>query len=158
VSAVLLALFDRYSDAERVRTALVKEGFPTDRVDLSSSREPGRAAVEPAESARGKFAQYYGTLLQQQFEGEFVQELADSVAAGRLATVAVHPRGDAETERATQLLEKHQAAKLLAADLTNQRFERAASPDTESWFAHAFSGRSGEPARFYLRVPGEELK
>jgi len=42
MSAVLLAVFGQYGDAERVRTQLVRDGFPTDRVELTSATEPGR--------------------------------------------------------------------------------------------------------------------
>ena len=62
MSAVLLAVFDRFSDAEKVRTELVRDGFPTDRVELTAQHEKGRAGVQPAESAHGQFLQYYRTL------------------------------------------------------------------------------------------------
>ena len=50
MSAVLLAVFGQYGDADRVRTKLVSDGFPTDRVELTSSAEPGRAGVQPRTS------------------------------------------------------------------------------------------------------------
>ena len=63
MSAVLLAVFGQYGDADRVRTKLVSDGFPTDRVELTSVAELGRAGVQPAGSRRVKFAQYFRTLL-----------------------------------------------------------------------------------------------
>jgi len=55
MSAVLLAVFNEYGVADRVRTRLVGDGFPTDRVELTASCEPGRAGLHPAASARAKF-------------------------------------------------------------------------------------------------------
>jgi len=43
MSAVLLAVFDEYQVAERVRVELVRHGFPTDRIELTAGCEPGRA-------------------------------------------------------------------------------------------------------------------
>ncbi len=40
MSAVLLAVFNEYGVADRVRTRLVGDGFPTDRVELTASCEP----------------------------------------------------------------------------------------------------------------------
>jgi hypothetical protein len=50
MSAVLLAVFSDYETAERVRTTLVRDGFPTDRVELTAHGDLGRAALEPATS------------------------------------------------------------------------------------------------------------
>ena len=63
MSAVLREVFREYEQAERVRTALVKDGFPTDRVELTANREPGQAARVPEGSRHEKFAQYLRTLL-----------------------------------------------------------------------------------------------
>jgi hypothetical protein len=40
MSAVLLAMFNQYKIAERMRVELVRDGFPTDRVELTASCEP----------------------------------------------------------------------------------------------------------------------
>lgn len=156
MGAVILALFDRFDDAEDVRTELVNDGFPTDRVELTASREQGRAAVQPAESSRGKFVQYFGTLLKQDVEPRFVQELAKRVAAGRINTIAVHPRGDVETSRATQILEKHDASQVLAHDLQKQEFEHAASQQTDPWLARLLPDHAGGRGRFYVRLLGDD--
>jgi len=37
MSAVLLAVFNDYETADRMRVTLVKDGFPTDRVHLTAS-------------------------------------------------------------------------------------------------------------------------
>ena len=80
MSAVLLAVFDRFGDAQRVRTRLVRDGFPTDRVELTAREESGRAGLQPATSVRGQFEQYFGTLLARQGERDLAQRLAERVA------------------------------------------------------------------------------
>jgi hypothetical protein len=50
MSAVILAVFNDYETADRVRTNLVRDGFPTDRVELTAPCELGRVACEPAHS------------------------------------------------------------------------------------------------------------
>lgn len=128
MSAVLLAVFGKFSEAEKVRTELVRDGFPTDRVELTARHEQGRAGVQPAASTQDKFVQYFRTLFDQDDERAFAETLAERVAAGSAATVTVHPRGDLETSRAAQILEDQGAQELVAHDLQNQSFERAASP------------------------------
>jgi hypothetical protein len=56
MSAVLLAVFNDYEAAERVRIELVRDGFPTDRVELTACCEPGRAGLLPGDSPHEKFA------------------------------------------------------------------------------------------------------
>ena len=87
MSAVLLAVFGQYGDAERVRIKLVSDGFPTDRVELTSSAEPGRAGLHPAVSQRAKFAQYFRTLLSEDDERAFAEALAERVEGGTAATI-----------------------------------------------------------------------
>jgi hypothetical protein len=49
MSAVLLAIFNEFKVAERVRVELVRDGFPTDRVELTAGCEPGQAGLDPAD-------------------------------------------------------------------------------------------------------------
>jgi hypothetical protein len=127
MSAVLLAVFREYEQAERVRTALVKDGFPTDRVELTANREPGQAALVPEGSRREKFAEYFRTLLSDADEQPRVAALTERVVRGAV-TVTVHPRGSVETERATAMLDRAGADEVIGHDLGNQTFEQAASP------------------------------
>ena len=136
MSAVILAVFGQYGDADRVRTKLVTDGFPTDRVELTSATEPGRAGVHPARSRHGKFAQYFRTLLSQDDERAFADALATRVEKGQAATIAVHPRGAIETARAAEILQDEGAVEVVAHDLENQTFERAASRGEGSWVRH----------------------
>ena len=127
MSAVLLAVFKEYEQAERVRTALVKDGFPTDRVELTANREPGQAALVPEGSRREKFAEYFRTLLSDADEQPRVAALTERVVRGAV-TVTVHPRGSVETTRDTEMLDRAGADEVIGHDLGNQTFEQAASP------------------------------
>jgi hypothetical protein len=135
MSAVLLAVFDEYGVADRVRTKLVGDGFPTDRVELTASCEPGRAGLHPATSARAKFLQYFRTLLSEDDEWSYVELLAARVEDGAV-TIAVHPRGAIETARAAEILETEGAVEVVGHDLENQTFEYAASTGDGYWVRH----------------------
>ena len=136
MSAVMLAVFDGYEAADRVRTRLVSDGFPTDRVELTAATEQGRAGLAAAPSQRERFAQYFRTLLSRPDEQLFVTELAERVASGA-ATIAVHPRGSIETSRAAEILEDEGAVEVIGHDLANQSaFERAAATRDGYWVRH----------------------
>ncbi len=151
MSAVMLAIFNRVCDAESVRTELVKDGFPTDRVELTATGEKGRAGLQPADSSHGQFTQYFGTLFDREGDRTFVEELAKRVANGSVATVAVHPRGDIETSRATEIFEKQGALQVVPHDLEDQAFESAASSESSSWLEHLLPQYAGDSGRFCLR-------
>ena len=136
MAAVLVALYDSHPQAVRARTELVQDGFPTDRVELTSQGEPGRAGVQPAGSRHTQFVQYFRTLLSQEDERAFADALADRVDGGKAATIAVHPRGAIETARAAQILENAGAAEVVGHDLENQSFEHAASRGDGYWVRH----------------------
>jgi hypothetical protein len=152
MTAVMLAIFNRFSDAESVRTELVRDGFPTDRVKLTASREKGRAGLQPLDSSHGQFVQYFGTLFDQEGERVFVEELAKRVASGSVATIAVHPRGNIETSRATEILEKQGALQVVPHNLENQAFESAASSEASPWLDYLLPEPVGDAGRFYLRL------
>lgn len=136
MSAVILAVFNDYAAADRVRTRLVTDGFPTDRVELTASAEQGRAGLHPAPAPRDKYVQYFRTLLRQPEEQPFADALAERVASGA-ATIAVHPRGTIETNRAAEILEDEGAVEVIGHDLANQSaFERAASKSDGYWVRH----------------------
>lgn len=135
MSAVILAVFNEYSAADRVRTRLVSDGFPTDRVELTASQEPGRAGLHPAQSSQTRFVQYFRTLLNKDEERSFAEALAARVAGGA-ATITVHPRGAIETERAAEILEGEGATEVVGHDLENQSFEHAASKSDGYWVRH----------------------
>jgi hypothetical protein len=144
MSAVLIAVFREYQAAERVRTKLVKDGFPTDRVELTATLEPGQAALVPIGSRRAKFEQYFRTLMSEPNERPLVDALVARVEGGA-AAITVHPRGDIETERATKIFAEQRAVEVLAHDLESQSFEHAASSEEGVWLRHLIDDSPGTP-------------
>ena len=151
MSAVILAVFNDYETAERVLVSLVRDGFPTDRVNLTCSHDLGRAGVQPAASPHGKCVQYFGTLLASEHERHYPELLAQRVAKGA-ATVAVHPRGAREIQQATEILQDAHPADVVGHDLTNHRWERAAAKNEGSWIQHVWLERSPETHCIYCRL------
>jgi len=119
MSAVILAIFNEYKVAERVRVELVRDGFPTDRVELTAGCEPGRAGLAPADSPHGRFVQYFRVLFTFEDERHYAEQLAKCVDSGGVI-ITVHPRGSRETARATQILGNAGAVLLIPHDLANQ--------------------------------------
>jgi hypothetical protein len=131
MSAVVAALFPSHQIADQVRMRLVKDGFPTDRVELASRQEAGHAELVPAKALGEKLSLHFSQLFPAPEDAESVQLLSKGVMEGR-AVIAVHPRGDIETKRALQILEGAGPVELRATDLDNQPMERAASPSSET--------------------------
>jgi hypothetical protein len=131
MSAVVAALYDTHAVAEQVRTALVNEGFPTDRVELSSAREPGQAALGPAGAREEQLYDYFGQFFDRDEEASDVRTFAEGVSRGK-ASVVVHPRGDIETRRALDILQASHPVELREHDLEKQSMEHAASPQSEA--------------------------
>jgi hypothetical protein len=132
MSAILLALFDDHPVAERVRVSLVRDGFPTDRVELTACCEPGRAGLGPADSPHGRFVQYFGVLFTLEDERHYAEQLAERIEKGA-ATITVHPRGAIETARALAILEDAGAVEVISHDLASQMLERAAAKHRHTW-------------------------
>jgi hypothetical protein len=132
MSAVLLAVFESHATAEGVRTALVRDGFPTDRVELTAGCEPGRAALQPAASPHAKFLQYYRSLLCEEHEAQYAEQLTECIERGA-ATITVHPRGPVETARVAQIFGHAQPTRVVTHDLHNQAFEHAAARQARPW-------------------------
>ena len=132
MSAVLLAIFNEYKAADRVRVELVHDGFPTDRVELTAGCEPGRAGLEPADSPHGRFVQYFRVLLTFENERHYAEQLAKCVDNGD-AIITVHPRGSMEIVRATRILGNAGAVMLIPHDLANQPPRRLAAKREHPW-------------------------
>jgi hypothetical protein len=155
MSAVILAVFNDFETAHRVRTSLVRDGFPTDRVELTASRELGRAACQPAVSTHDKCVQYFSTLLRNEGEERYPEMLAQRIDEGS-TTVTVHPRGMVETARASELLKEAEPAYVVAHDLTKHGWEHAASKHGgPSWIKHVWIEESPDTHCIYCRLfPG----
>jgi hypothetical protein len=128
MSALIAALYSDNATANRVRVRLStgETAFPTDRVHLTSSGEPGHAGLVPAESFSLKLQAYFHTLFDREDEADHVRALSDGVQEGH-AAIAVFPRGAIETTRAREVLRQAQPLQLYEHDLDKQTLEHAAS-------------------------------
>ena len=151
MSAILLAVFDDYEVAERIRTELVRDGFPTDRVELTAACESGRASIEPAGSAHERYLQYFRTLFSDDGERECAERLADRVDHGA-ATITVHPRGLIEATRATEILEGAHPAQIAKHDLANHVLEHAAARHEQPWIRNFWIDSRSSADCLYCRL------
>jgi hypothetical protein len=155
MSAVILAVFDDFATADHVRANLVRDGFPTDRVELTAPSELGRVTCQPANSMHDKCVQYFRTLLRNEGEEHYPEMLAQRIDNGG-ATVAVQPRGAIETVRATEILQEAHPADVIAHDLAKQGWEHAASRNAgKYWIQHVWLEESPDTDCIYCRLfPG----
>lgn len=151
MSAVMLAVFSDCETADRVRVALVRDGFPTDRVSLTARDDLGRAGLAPADSPHGKCVQYFRTLLGNKGEQQHPEALARRVGDGA-AVIAVHPRGAIETARATELLQQANPAEMVGRNLTRHRWEWAAARSEGSWIKHIWLESLSDTHCIYCRL------
>lgn len=131
MSAVLVAVYKDHGAAEAVRIRLVNDGFPTDRVELTSSKELGQAKLAPAADVEGKLTQYFRQLFPGNRAAVPVHQLQGAIQGGQ-AVIAVHPRGQVETDRAIQILNEGGPMQIEAADLDKQSLEHAAAEQESS--------------------------
>lgn len=136
VHSVLAALFPSHEVAEGVRTRLVEDGFPTDRVELTSRKEAQQADLVPADSTAEKLTLHFRQLFPTKHDAEATKILCNGVIQGG-AVIAVHPRGDIETRRAIEILEQAGQVELRSTDLENQSMEHAASHSNETVIPNA---------------------
>jgi len=146
MAAVLVALYERYPNAEQARTELVRDGFPTDRVELTSASDPGRAGLIAAESEPDRLRQYFGALFDEERHRGCADYLARRVGAGA-AVVAVHPRGEQEIKRAIEILDRHAPLEIDREHLDQTLLEQAASPSSRSVVVQLIEGGGRAPER-----------
>src|SRR5262245_12325691 len=107
MGALVAALYKDHATADQVRTTLVSEGFATDRVQLTSSRDPGPAGLTPAREPTAQLREYFEQVFPDSAEADEVSKFVDGVSHGN-AAIVVHPRGDVEVERALSILSASQ--------------------------------------------------
>ena len=132
MSAVITAIFQEYGEADRVRLDLVRDGFPTDRVDLTAECDPGRAALALARTPHEMFVRHFRTLFSGLEEAAYVERVAERLEHGA-AAVTIHPRGPRETVRVWEILQSAHPLEVAQHDLANQAFEHAAAGHARPW-------------------------
>ena len=151
MSALVVALYENHAAAERVRTRLVQEGFPTDRVRLTSQTEPGQAAVaSPSDDLETQLEHYFSGLFDRVDERSNVHVFVDGVQQGH-AALTVHPRGEVETNRALQIMEQAQPIEICDHDLDSQGMERAAATGESEPFVKQLFDATREATRSRTR-------
>ena len=131
MSAVLAALFPNHAVAEAVRLQLFEDGFATDRVELASREDIGQAKLVPAKTTAEKLNLHFRKLFPADEDVSITRQMCEGILAGR-AVIAVQPRGDIETKRALEILERGGAMELSGRDLEHQPLEQAASPSDQT--------------------------
>lgn len=130
---IIVALYDDHATAVSLRTALVKDGFATDRVEVTSPREHRQAEQGPAADLETNVSDYFRTLSADEGAEHRLQPFAEAVIRGASA-VTVHPRGEEEIRRAERLIDRHKPRDVYrylpedAAHVADRKIERAASP------------------------------
>jgi hypothetical protein len=135
MSAVVLAVFPDYDVANRVRMDLFADGFPTDRIDLTACCEPGRAALQPADSQHRQFVKYFSSLLTAADEREYPERFAERLDGG-CAAITIHPRGAVETSRAQEIVARASPMAVALHEITNHPWEHAAARQAKPWVSH----------------------
>ncbi|HEY6482026.1 MAG TPA: hypothetical protein VIY54_00710 [Steroidobacteraceae bacterium] len=106
MTPVIVALFDDFGVAQRVRTELVADGFPTDRVELTSRVEAGQADAEPGETYWTKMSNYFHAIFDQTGNYASADQFAERVRNGG-SVITVHPRTDYEMDSARAILRRN---------------------------------------------------
>jgi hypothetical protein len=132
---IIVALYDDHTAAVAARTALVKDGFATDRVEVTSPVEHRQADKGPASDFESNVRAYFDTLYADQGEAQRLKRFAEAVIDGA-ATVTVHPRGEEEIRRAERILDAQAPREVYrylpqdSAHVIDRKIERAAAPRT----------------------------
>ena len=113
MTPVIVALYDDYGTADRVRTQLVADGFPTDRVEVTSRQDARQAQPQPGDQFAQRVANYFHTIFDQCDEQAEAEEFTNRVVNGN-AAVTVHPRADDEISSARKILQRNDPVKLEA--------------------------------------------
>jgi hypothetical protein len=157
MSAILVAVYIDHSTAETVRTRLVSDGFPTDRVDLISQKELGQAKLVPRDTVAAQLAEYFSKIFQANSTDDprSVQVAQRAVLDGK-AVLIVQPRGEVETQRALQLLHEGEPVDVQGRDLDDTTLEQAATagePSAITWVGKALAAAGARDTTGTAKLP-----
>lgn len=158
MSAVLLAVFNSHASASDVRTRLVHDGFPTDRVALTSTQDLGPAGLVPRREVADKLMEHFRRVLQSAGNprDELSVRLVQRAVLEGKAALTVQPRGDTETQRALQVIEAADPVQLQSADLENQALEHAATESETpalTWFGKVLAAPGAPDTTGTAKLP-----
>jgi len=129
---LIVVLYDEHATAVNVRTELVKDGLPTDRVALTSPHEHRQADKGPGAGFETNVKDYFRTLSVDEAGLRKLNAMAQAVLGGASA-ITVHPRGEEEIRRVQGILQRHQPREIYrylpenAGHVMDRKIERAAS-------------------------------
>ena len=129
---LVVALFNDYGTAVNVRTDLVKNGFATDRVELTSPEEHRQVRKGPADHFETNVKDYFATLSADEAAAGKLGEFAQAVVGGA-STITVHPRGEDEIKLMEDILQRHRPREIFrympddAGHVADRKMERAAA-------------------------------
>jgi hypothetical protein len=145
MSAVMVAVFSSFRDAESVHTELIRGGFPTGRLELTSASGTARGS----HSSPREYERYFAEFFSDRSDRSFVTELAKRVATGGVTTIAVHSRGAPDTLRVTQILENQGALQVIPDALVE--VVHLNGSEAGSWLDYLLPEYAGAAGRFCLR-------
>jgi hypothetical protein len=145
MSAVMVAVFSSLRDAESVHTELIRGGFPTGRLELTSACGTARGS----HSSPREYERYFAEFFSERSDRSFVTELAKRVATGDVTTIAVHSRGASETLCVTQILENQGALQVIPDALVE--VVHLNGSEAGSWLDYLLPEYAGAAGRFCLR-------
>jgi hypothetical protein len=103
----IVAMFADAASATQVRVELDGSGIASDRLDVISWSDPGRAAVVPAGDREDGLRKYFAMLFDGRADaGRSAQDIVAALKAGG-ACVVVLPRGVVEIREARRILDAH---------------------------------------------------
>jgi hypothetical protein len=157
MSAVLVAVYSDHSTADAVRSRLVSDGFPTDRVDLTSETDLGQAKLVPRDTVADQLTEYFRRIFQVDSTDDqrSVRVVQRAVLEGK-AVLVVQPRGEVETQRAIQLLGDGNPLDMKGTDLDNTTLEHAASagkPSAITWVGKALAAAGARDTTGTAKLP-----
>ena len=148
MSAVMVAVFSSFGDAESVRTELIRDGFPPTRVELTATSVVADSGTHPETPRAVGMSDTFRPFSATPTTGASSKNSQDEWQAAALP-LAVHPRGALEASRATEILENQGALQVVPDELA--AMNDLNSSETGSWLDYLIPEYAGAAGRFCLR-------